>query len=186
MLPACPPMASTQPAITSSTAAGSTSARTSSPRHARAPKSTGCIPASAPLRLPTAVRTTSMTYASVICVAPLPRKREVPPHRFVPLAAARPGVPPLHPRPRASRGTLLPVLEPRGVFVAVVCAEPGVDLDARGQPPPDGQDPDAGHDLTRDAAFHADGRDRLPRHPKRFGANAFQQNPLGIAGQHGL
>src|SRR5580693_10059529 len=70
MLPACPPMASTQPAITSSTAPGSTSARSSSPRHARAPKSTGCIPASAPLRLPTAVRTASMTYASGIFQTP--------------------------------------------------------------------------------------------------------------------
>src|ERR1700742_4895007 len=66
MLPACPPMASTQPAITSSTAAGSMSTRSSSPRQPRAPRSTGCIPASDPLRLPTAVRTASMTYASAI------------------------------------------------------------------------------------------------------------------------
>src|SRR5882757_7110504 len=66
MLPACPPMASTQPAITSSTAAGSTSVRSSSPRHDRAPRSTGCVPASAPPRLPTAVRTASTMYASGI------------------------------------------------------------------------------------------------------------------------
>src|ERR1700740_1028797 len=63
MLPACPPMASTQPAITSSTAAGSRSPRSSNPRHPNAPRSTGCIPASAPLRLPTAVRTAAMTDA---------------------------------------------------------------------------------------------------------------------------
>src|SRR5262249_31405056 len=48
------------------TAAGSMSTRSSSPRHPRAPRSTGCIPARAPLRLPTAVRTASMTYASGI------------------------------------------------------------------------------------------------------------------------
>ncbi|COW65326.1 Uncharacterised protein [Mycobacterium tuberculosis] len=47
------------------------SVRSSSPRQARAPRSTGWIPASAPPRLPTAVRTASMTYASVI-TAPLP------------------------------------------------------------------------------------------------------------------
>src|ERR1700761_5535597 len=66
MCPACPPMASTQPAMTSSTAAGSTSTRSSSPRQPRAPRSTGWTPASAPPRLPTAVRTASMTYASGI------------------------------------------------------------------------------------------------------------------------
>src|ERR1700747_821495 len=70
MLPACPPMASTQPAITSSTAAGSTSTRSGNPRRPRAPRATGCIPASAPLRLPTAVRTASMTYASGIFQTP--------------------------------------------------------------------------------------------------------------------
>src|SRR6185436_4587432 len=64
MLPACGPIASTQPAITSSTAPGSTSTRSNRPRHAAAPRSTGCTPASDPLRLPTAVRTASMTYAS--------------------------------------------------------------------------------------------------------------------------
>ena len=64
MLPACEPMASKQPAITSSTAPGSTSVRSNSPRHAAAPRSTGCTPASDPLRLPTAVRTASMMYAS--------------------------------------------------------------------------------------------------------------------------
>src|ERR1700755_3639630 len=64
MLPACAPMASTQTAITSSTAAGSMSTRSSSPRHPSAPRSTGCTPASDPLRLPTAVRTASTTYAS--------------------------------------------------------------------------------------------------------------------------
>src|SRR5262245_27773837 len=66
MLPACGPIASTQPAITSSTAPGSTSTRSSSPRHPTAPRSTGCTPASDPLRLPTAVRTASMTYACEI------------------------------------------------------------------------------------------------------------------------
>src|SRR5690349_840771 len=66
MLPACAPIASTQPAITSSTAAGSTSTRSNNPRHPAAPRSTGCTPASEPLRLPTAVRTASMTYASAI------------------------------------------------------------------------------------------------------------------------
>src|ERR1700742_4947156 len=66
ILPACPPMASTQPAITSSTAPGSTSTRSNSPRHPAAPRSTGCRPARPPLRLPTAVRTASMTYASGI------------------------------------------------------------------------------------------------------------------------
>src|SRR5215217_440098 len=66
MLPACGPIASTQPAMTSSTALGSTSTRSKSPRHAAAPRSTGCTPASEPLRLPTAVRTASMTYASGI------------------------------------------------------------------------------------------------------------------------
>src|SRR6476646_10716617 len=66
MLPACPPMASTQPAITSSTAPGSTSTRSNTPRQAAAPRSTGWTPASEPLRLPTAVRTASTTYASAI------------------------------------------------------------------------------------------------------------------------
>src|SRR6478609_8925154 len=66
MLPACPPMASTQPAITSSTAPGSTSTRSNTPRQAAAPRSTGWTPASDPLRLPTAVRTASMTYASAM------------------------------------------------------------------------------------------------------------------------
>src|SRR6201990_1350998 len=64
MFPACGPIASTQPAITSSTAPGSTSTRPNRPRHAAAPRSTGCTPASDPLRLPTAVRTASTTYAS--------------------------------------------------------------------------------------------------------------------------
>src|SRR5258705_10301429 len=68
MLPACPPIASTQPAITSSTAPGSTSTRSNRPRQADAPRSTGCTPASDPLRLPTAVRTASMTYACEIPV----------------------------------------------------------------------------------------------------------------------
>src|SRR4051812_35413026 len=63
MLPACPPTASTQPAITSVTAPGSRSVRCNSPRHAAAPRSTGWTPARDPLRLPTAVRTASMTYA---------------------------------------------------------------------------------------------------------------------------
>src|SRR6476646_8112217 len=63
MFPACGPIASTQPAITSSTAPGSTSTRPNRPRHAAAPRSTGCTPASDPLRLPTAVRTASTTYA---------------------------------------------------------------------------------------------------------------------------
>src|SRR4029453_7517532 len=66
MLPACGHIASTQPAITSSTAPGSTSTRSNKPRHAAAPRSTGCTPASDPLRLPTAVRTASMTYASAM------------------------------------------------------------------------------------------------------------------------
>src|SRR5829696_11939 len=63
MLPACGPIASRQPAMTSSTAPGSTSTRSNSPRQAPAPRSTGCTPASDPLRLPIAVRTASMTYA---------------------------------------------------------------------------------------------------------------------------
>src|SRR6202161_4739328 len=66
MLPACAPMASTQPALTSSTAGGSMSTRSSSPRQPSAPRSTGCTPASEPFRLPTAVRTASMTYASEV------------------------------------------------------------------------------------------------------------------------
>src|SRR3954465_5360854 len=63
MLPACGPIASTQPAITSSTAPGSTSTRSNRPRHPAAPRSTGCTPASDPFRLPTAGRTASTTYA---------------------------------------------------------------------------------------------------------------------------
>src|SRR5690349_13774783 len=66
MFPACGPIASTQPAITSSTAPGSTSTRSNSPRQPAAPRSTGCTPASDPFRFPTAVRTASMTYASGI------------------------------------------------------------------------------------------------------------------------
>src|SRR5262245_53264059 len=64
MLPACGPIASTHPAMTSSTATGPTSTRSNRPRHAAAPRSTGCTPARDPLRLPTAVRTASTTYAS--------------------------------------------------------------------------------------------------------------------------
>jgi cation transport ATPase len=54
------------PAITSSTAPGSTSVRSNNPRQPAAPRSTGCTPDSPPFRLPTAVRTASMTYASGI------------------------------------------------------------------------------------------------------------------------
>src|SRR3954452_10346061 len=63
MLPACGPIASTQPAMTSSTAPGSTLTRPNRPRHAAAPRSTGWTPASDPFRFPTAVRTASTTYA---------------------------------------------------------------------------------------------------------------------------
>ena len=58
-----PPMASTQPAMTSSTAPGSTSLRSNRPRQRRRRGRRDARPASAPLRLPTAVRTASMTYA---------------------------------------------------------------------------------------------------------------------------
>src|SRR5690606_38246815 len=47
-------------------APGSTSLRANNPRQPAAPRSTGCMPASEPLRLPIAVRTASMTYASAI------------------------------------------------------------------------------------------------------------------------
>ena len=77
-------------------------------------------------------------------------------------------------------------LQPVVVFAAVVCPKPGVDLDARRQPPPDRQYPIAGRDLTGHAALGADGRDRLLRNPNRVGADAFQQDSLGIAGQHRL
>src|SRR5271166_2307604 len=59
-------MASTQPTITSSTAAGSTSTRSNRPWNTPAPKSIGCTPARDPLRLPAAVRTASTMYASGI------------------------------------------------------------------------------------------------------------------------
>ena len=64
MLPACGPIASTQPAMTSSTAPRVDVDALEQAAPPAAPRSTGCTPASDPLRLPTAVRTASMTYAS--------------------------------------------------------------------------------------------------------------------------
>src|ERR1700758_5147295 len=66
MWPACPPMASTQPTITSSTAAGSTSTRSNKPRKAGTPRSIGWTLANEPLCFPTGVRTASMMKASGI------------------------------------------------------------------------------------------------------------------------
>ncbi len=62
--PACGPMVSTQPRMTSSTSIGSTwGTRSNSALITCPPRSAGCVPASAPPRLPTGVRTASMMYA---------------------------------------------------------------------------------------------------------------------------
>ncbi len=66
IFPACGPMVSQQPNTTSSTTFGSILLRPSSPRSAAAPRSAGCTSASEPPRLPTGVRTASITYASRI------------------------------------------------------------------------------------------------------------------------
>src|SRR5438309_9395178 len=60
----CSPTCVTHPMITSSTSSGLTPARSSAPVSVRASRSTGCNAASAPLRLPRAVRTASTMIAS--------------------------------------------------------------------------------------------------------------------------
>ena len=72
------------------------------------------------------------------------------------------------------------------ILRAVVATEPGVDLGARRQPPPDSQDAVMGERLAGDAAFGADGGDRLVGDPDRTGTAALQHDALGIAGQHRL
>src|ERR1700746_1077639 len=62
----CGPICETHPMITSSTAAGVTPVRFTSPRRACAARSTGLTPASDPFRLPTAVRTAPAMNASAI------------------------------------------------------------------------------------------------------------------------
>ena len=59
MSPAWGPIVSTQPKMTSSTAAGSMPVRSTSPEIAWAPRSAGCALASPPPFLPTGVRTAS-------------------------------------------------------------------------------------------------------------------------------
>mmetsp|Transcript_70067 Transcript_70067/g.194748 ORF Transcript_70067/g.194748 Transcript_70067/m.194748 type:complete len:412 (+) Transcript_70067:339-1574(+) len=63
MFPACDPIWDTQPKITSSTCAPSMPVRSTRASHTVAPRSAGCQPESAPLRLPPAVRHASTTYA---------------------------------------------------------------------------------------------------------------------------
>ena len=65
MTPACGPSWLTQPMRTSSTAPGSMPVRSTRAFSACAPRSAGCTSASAPLRVPTGVRTASTMYASV-------------------------------------------------------------------------------------------------------------------------
>jgi hypothetical protein len=60
MSPACDPIASMQPKMTSSMAAGSKSPRSVSVRMTWAPRSAGWVPAKPPLRRPTGLRTASM------------------------------------------------------------------------------------------------------------------------------
>ncbi len=61
MLPAWGPIASTQPKITSSTTSGSIPVRSTTARMTCAPRSAGCCPDRVPPRLPTGVRTASIT-----------------------------------------------------------------------------------------------------------------------------
>ena len=61
MLPAWGPMVSTQPKITSSTTSGSMPVRSTTDVMTWAPRSAGCWPARLPPRLPTGVRTASIT-----------------------------------------------------------------------------------------------------------------------------
>jgi hypothetical protein len=62
----CGPICETHPMITSSTAAGSIPVRSTSPRRACAPRSTGWTPDRDPFRLPIAVRTAPAMNASAI------------------------------------------------------------------------------------------------------------------------
>ena len=73
----CGPICETHPMITSSTAAGSIPVRSTSPRRAWAPRSTGWTPARDPFRLPIAVRTAPAMNASAITasVRGLPGRR---------------------------------------------------------------------------------------------------------------
>src|SRR5205807_5235680 len=71
MSPACGPSASVQPKMTSSTAAGSTSARPTSSFRTWAPRSAEWTLASPPFFLPTGVLTASTMYASAMCGSPL-------------------------------------------------------------------------------------------------------------------
>ena len=100
-------------------------------------------------------------------------------------------------RPERGAGEDAPVLEdqdrlahadlqPAVVVRAVVGAKPGVDLGARRQPPPDGQDALMGHRLARDSPLGADRGDRVIGYPDRFGAGALQHDSFGVTGQHRL
>src|SRR4029453_8316842 len=64
--PACGPIVSQQPKITSSTAPGATPGRGTGPRSACAPGSAGWTRDRPPPRFPTGVRTASMMYASAM------------------------------------------------------------------------------------------------------------------------
>ena len=72
MSPACEPIVSVQPSITSSTAAGSTPDRSMSAPITCAPRSALWTPASAPFRRITGDRTASTRNASAIAGPPLP------------------------------------------------------------------------------------------------------------------
>src|SRR3954447_7168061 len=64
MSPACGPIVSTHPKITSDTTAGSTGTRSNSARRTCAPRSPGCTADTPPPRRPTGVRTASTMKAS--------------------------------------------------------------------------------------------------------------------------
>ena len=66
MSPACGPMLSTLPKMTSSTAPGSIPVRSTSALMECAPRSAGWTCESPPPRRPTGVRTASMMYASAM------------------------------------------------------------------------------------------------------------------------
>src|SRR5277367_715678 len=86
----------------------------------------------------------------------------------------------------SQRDSLRPALQPAHVFVAVVCLKPGVDLDARRQPPSDRQYSVAGSDLSGDAVFGTDRGNRLLRDPDRLRPNALHEDTFGMAAQHRL